>query len=130
MAVNKNMRILVVDDFQTMRRIVINLLKQLGFGNVTEAADGQQALDKVKNEQIDLIISDWNMPNMTGIDLLRKVRASEQFAHIPFLMVTAEAQQENIIEAVQAKVSNYIVKPFTKATLEDKVTFIIKKMGL
>jgi len=125
MAVNKNMRILVVDDFQTMRRIVINLLKQLGFGNVTEAGDGQQALDKVKNEQIDLIISDWNMPNMTGIEFLRGIRADERNKAIPFIMVTAEGKKENVIAAVQAGVNNYIVKPFNAATLKEKMIKVI-----
>ena len=130
MPYNPNMRVLVVDDFSTMRRIVRNILRQLGFQNVVEADDGTSAWDVLNREKIDFIVSDWNMPQMTGIELLRKVRASEQFANIPFLMVTAEAQQENIIEAVQAKVSNYIVKPFTKATLEEKVNLVLKKMGM
>lgn len=125
MAVNKNMRILVVDDFQTMRRIVINLLKQLGFSNVTEAGDGQQALEKVKGEQIDLIISDWNMPNMTGIDFLRLIRADERNKAVPFIMVTAEGKKENVIAAVQAGVNNYIVKPFNAATLKEKMVKVI-----
>ena len=111
MPYNPNMRVLVVDDFSTMRRIVRNILRQLGFQNVVEADDGTSAWEVLNREKIDFIVSDWNMPQMTGIELLRKVRSSEQFAAIPFLMVTAEAQQENIIEAVQAKVSNYIVKP-------------------
>jgi two-component system, chemotaxis family, chemotaxis protein CheY len=121
MPYNPNMRVLVVDDFSTMRRIVRNILRQLGFQNVVEADDGTTAWDVLNREKIEFIVSDWNMPQMTGIDLLRKVRASEQFAHIPFLMVTAEAQQENIIEAVQAKVSNYIVKPFTADTMKQKI---------
>ncbi|MBQ9405531.1 MAG: chemotaxis response regulator CheY [Desulfovibrio sp.] len=121
MPYNPNMRVLVVDDFATMRRIVRNILRQLGFQNVVEADDGAAAWDLLNREKIDFIVSDWNMPQMTGIELLRKVRASEQFASIPFLMVTAEAQQENIIEAVQAKVSNYIVKPFTADTLKQKI---------
>lgn len=125
MAVNKNMRILVVDDFQTMRRIVINLLRQLGFKNVTEAADGQKALERVEAEQIDLIISDWNMPNMTGIDFLRAVRSSEKHKSIPFIMVTAEGKKENVIAAVQAGVNNYIVKPFNAATLREKMIKVI-----
>lgn len=115
------MRVLVVDDFSTMRRIVRNILRQLGFQNVVEADDGTSAWEVLNREKIDFIVSDWNMPQMTGIDLLRKVRSSEQFANIPFLMVTAEAQQENIIEAVQAKVSNYIVKPFTADTMKQKI---------
>ena len=116
-----NMRVLIVDDFSTMRRIVRNILRQLGIANVVEADDGTTAWDILNREKIDVIVSDWNMPKMPGIDLLRKVRASEQFADLPFLMVTAEAQQENIIEAVQAKVSNYIVKPFTADTLKQKI---------
>ena len=118
---DKELKFLVVDDFSTMRRIVRNILRQLGFQNVVEADDGTSAWDVLNREKIDFIVSDWNMPQMTGIELLRKVRASEQFAHIPFLMVTAEAQQENIIEAVQAKVSNYIVKPFTADTMKQKI---------
>ena len=118
---DKELKFLVVDDFSTMRRIVRNILRQLGFQNVVEADDGTSAWDVLNREKIDFIVSDWNMPQMTGIELLRKVRASEQFANIPFLMVTAEAQQENIIEAVQAKVSNYIVKPFTADTMKQKI---------
>ncbi len=121
MAYDLNMRVLVVDDFSTMRRIVKNILRQIGFTNVTEADDGTTAWEVLNKEKIDFILSDWNMPQMTGIELLRKVRASEEFAEIPFLMVTAEAQQENIIEAVQARVSNYIVKPFTAETLKQKI---------
>lgn len=121
MPINPDMRILIVDDFSTMRRIVRNILRQLGMNNVVEADDGTTAWDTLNREKIDFIVSDWNMPKMTGIELLRKVRSSEEFADIPFLMVTAEAQQENIIEAVQAKVSNYIVKPFTADTLKQKI---------
>ena len=121
MAYDPNMRVLVVDDFSTMRRIVRNILRQIGLNNVVEADDGTVAWDILNRDKIDFIVSDWNMPNMTGIELLRKVRGSEQFADIPFLMVTAEAQQENIIEAVQAKVSNYIVKPFTAETMKQKI---------
>jgi two-component system, chemotaxis family, chemotaxis protein CheY len=125
MSVDKNMRILVVDDFLTMRRIVINLLRQLGFANVTEAADGKLALEKVKTEKIDLIISDWNMPNMTGIDFLRQLRSEEALKGIPFIMVTAEGKKENVIAAVQAGVNNYIVKPFNAATLKEKMVKVI-----
>ncbi len=121
MAFNPNMRVLVVDDFSTMRRIIKNILRQLGFTNVVEADDGTTAWDVLNKDKIEFIISDWNMPQMTGIDLLRKVRASEEFGDLPFLMVTAEAQQENIIEAVQAKVSNYIVKPFTAEVMKQKI---------
>lgn len=126
MATDKNMRILVVDDFSTMRRIIKNILRQLGYTNVVEADDGTSAWEILNKEQIDFIVSDWNMPQMTGIELLRKVRSSEEFASMPFLMVTAEAQQENIIEAVQAKVSNYIVKPFTAETLGQKIDKIFE----
>ena len=121
MAFNPNMRVLIVDDFSTMRRIVRNILRQIGLSNVVEADDGTTAWEILNREKIDFIVSDWNMPKMPGIDLLRKVRASEQFGNLPFLMVTAEAQQENIIEAVQAKVSNYIVKPFTAVRQKQKI---------
>lgn len=121
MPYDPNMRVLVVDDFSTMRRIVKNILRQLGFNDIVEADDGTTAWEVLNKDKIDFIVSDWNMPKMTGIDLLRKVRASEEFADIPFLMVTAEAQQENIIEAVQAKASNYIVKPFTPETMKQKI---------
>ncbi len=121
MAYNPNMRVLVVDDFSTMRRIIKNILRQLGFTNIVEADDGTTAWDTLNKDKIEFIISDWNMPQMTGIDLLRKVRGSEEFSDLPFLMVTAEAQQENIIEAVQAKVSNYIVKPFTAEVMKQKI---------
>jgi Response regulator containing CheY-like receiver, AAA-type ATPase, and DNA-binding domains len=121
MGYNTNMRILVVDDFSTMRRIIKNILRQIGFNNVVEADDGTTAWDTLNKDRIDFIISDWNMPQMTGIELLRKVRSSEEFADLPFLMVTAEAQQENIIEAVQARVSNYIVKPFTAEVMKQKI---------
>ena len=121
MALNKNMKILVVDDFSTMRRIIKNILRQLGFNNIVEADDGTSAVGILEREKVDLIISDWNMPNMTGIEFLRHVRSTDETKEIPFLMVTAEAQQENIIEAVKAKVSNYIVKPFTADTLNEKL---------
>jgi len=124
MAYDTNMRVLVVDDFSTMRKIIKNILRQLGFTNIVEADDGSTAWETLNKDNIDFIVSDWNMPNMSGIDLLRKVRASEEYSDIPFLMVTAEAQQENIIEAVQAKVSNYIVKPFTPETLGQKIAKI------
>lgn len=121
MPFDPDMRVLIVDDFSTMRRIVRNILRQIGLNNVVEADDGTTAWDVLNRDKIDFIVSDWNMPKMTGIELLRKVRSSEQFADLPFLMVTAEAQQENIIEAVQAKVSNYIVKPFTADTMKQKI---------
>lgn len=121
MGFDPNMRVLVVDDFSTMRRIVKNILRQLGFTNIVEADDGTTAWEVLNKDRIEFIISDWNMPQMTGIELLRKVRSSEEFADLPFLMVTAEAQQENIIEAVQAKVSNYVVKPFTAEIMKQKI---------
>jgi len=127
MALNKNMRILVVDDFSTMRRIVKNILKQLEFTNVVDADDGTTAWEVLNKDKIDFVVSDWNMPKMTGLELLKKVRNSEEFADVPFLMVTAEGQQENIIEAVQAGVSNYIVKPFTPETFEQKIKKIFKE---
>jgi len=127
MPASKEMRILVVDDFSTMRRIIKNILRQLGYNNILEADDGSTAWEILNKEKVEFIISDWNMPKMPGIELLRKVRSSEEFAEMPFLMVTAEAQQENIIEAVQAKVSNYIVKPFTAETLGQKIDKIFDK---
>lgn len=125
MTVDKNMRILVIDDFQTMRRIIINLLRQLGFTNMAEADDGSTAWEKLQAEHVDLIVSDWNMPKMTGMDLLRKVRADEKYKTTPFIMVTAEGKRENVIAAVQAGVSNYIVKPFNAATLKEKLSKVI-----
>lgn len=116
-----DMKILIVDDFATMRRIVKNILVQLGYKNIVEADDGTTALDMLKNEKIDLIISDWNMPKMTGLDLLKTVRSNDATASLPFIMVTAEAQQHNIIQAVKAKVSQYIVKPFTAETMQEKL---------
>ena len=121
MAYDPNMRILIVDDFSTMRRIIKNILRQLELNNVVEADDGTTAWEILNKDHIDFIISDWNMPQMTGIELLRKVRASEDYGRLPFLMVTAEAQQANIIEAAQAGVSNYIVKPFTAETMKQKI---------
>lgn len=118
---NPSMKILVVDDFSTMRRIIKNLLKQLGYSNVDEAEDGNQALARLKSEKYEFIVSDWNMPNMTGLELLQAVRADGSLKDIKFLMVTAEAQQENVIAAVQAGVNNYIVKPFTADTLKEKI---------
>lgn len=116
------MKVLIVDDFATMRRIVKNILTQLGYKNIIEADDGSTAVDVLKNQKVDLIISDWNMPKMTGLELLKHVRADASLANTPFIMVTAEAQQDNIILAVKAKVSQYIVKPFTAETLGEKIT--------
>ena len=123
-----NMKFLVVDDFSTMRRIVRNLLKELGFTNVQEAEDGVDALNKLRGEKFDFVVSDWNMPNMTGIDLLRNIRADAALKHLPVLMVTAEAKKENIIEAAQAGASGYVVKPFTAATLDEKLKKIFANM--
>lgn len=126
MSADPNMKILVVDDMSTMRRIVKNIMKQLGFANVEEAENGQDALDKLKVDTFGFVISDWNMPVMTGIQLLRAIRADENLKAIPVLMVTAEAQKENLIEAIQAGVSNYIVKPFTAEVLQEKMNKIFK----
>ncbi|MDO8350120.1 MAG: chemotaxis response regulator CheY [Gallionella sp.] len=122
-------RFLVVDDFSTMRRIVRNLLKELGFVNVQEAEDGVQALSKLRADTFDFVVSDWNMPNMTGIELLRAIRADASLKHLPVLMVTAEAKRENIIEAAQAGASGYVVKPFTAATLDEKLKKIFQNMN-
>lgn len=121
MPYDPKMQVLIVDDFSTMRRIVKNILRQLGFVNIAEADDGVTAWEYLQKHKIDFVVSDWNMPQMTGIELLRKVRADPKLGNMPFLMVTAEAQQENILEAAQAKVSNYIVKPFTADTLKKKI---------
>ena len=126
MPADLSMKILVVDDMVTMRRIVKNILKQLGFGNVDEAENGQEALQKLKADTFGFVVSDWNMPVMTGIDMLRAIRADEKLKAIPVLMVTAEAQQSNLIEAVQAGVSNYIVKPFTAEVMQEKIGKIFK----
>ena len=119
-----DIKIIIVDDFATMRRIVKNILKQIGFNNIEEADDGATALPLIKTQNFDLIVSDWNMPQMSGLELLKAVRADDQLKDTPFLMVTAEAQKENIIEAVKAKVSNYIIKPFTAETLAEKINKI------
>ncbi len=121
MAIDTSMKVLVVDDFATMRRIVKGVLKQLGFNNIVEAEDGSAALESLKKEKVGLIVSDWNMPKMTGLDLLKAVRGDEDLKQTPFIMVTAEGQKENVIEAVKAGVSNYIVKPFTPETFSEKL---------
>ena len=126
--VDPNMKFLVVDDFSTMRRIVRNLLKELGFTNVQEAEDGVDGLNKLRSEEFDFVVSDWNMPNMTGIDMLRAIRADPTLKHLPVLMVTAEAKRENIIEAAQAGASGYVVKPFTAGTLDEKLKKIFQTM--
>lgn len=125
MAVDKNMNVLIVDDYKTMLRIVGNLLKQLGFSNVDEATDGSMALEKFKNKTYGLIISDWNMEPMSGLDLLKQVRTSPSNSNIPFIMVTAESKTENVIAAKQAGVSNYIVKPFNAETLKAKMVTVL-----
>ena len=122
-------RFLVVDDFSTMRRIVRNLLKELGFANVDEAEDGAVALQKLKSAPYDFVVTDWNMPNMDGLTLLQNIRATPSLKHLPVLMITAEAKKENIIAAAQAGASGYIVKPFTAATLSEKLEKIFEKMG-
>lgn len=127
---DKNLKFLVVDDFSTMRRIVRNLLKELGYTNVDEAEDGVVGLQKLKGGGFQFVITDWNMPNMTGIELLKEVRADVTLKHLPVLMITAEAKKENIIEAAQSGASGYIVKPFTAATLEEKMNKIFEKFGM
>ncbi|MBK9019107.1 MAG: chemotaxis response regulator CheY [Sulfuritalea sp.] len=123
------LKFLVVDDFSTMRRIVRNLLKELGYANADEAEDGAVALQRLKAGGIDFIVTDWNMPNMDGLALLQAVRADPALKHLPVLMITAEAKRENIIQAAQAGASGYIVKPFTAATLGEKLTKIFEKLG-
>lgn len=126
---DKNMHILVVDDFPTMRRIVRTLLKELGFANVEEAEDGNEALTKLRSNPFELVVSDWNMPNLDGLEMLKKIRSDDALKHLPVLMVTAEAKKENIIAAAQAGASGYVVKPFTAATLEEKLNKIFEKMA-
>jgi len=121
------MRFLVVDDFDTMIRIIKNTLGDLGYNDVITARNGEQAYQIITKEKIDFIISDWNMPVMTGIELLKKVKGAPEYAHIPFLMVTAEAEKENIVQAIQAKVDQYIVKPFTPEMLGQKIGFALHK---
>jgi len=126
--VDKNMRILVVDDFATMRRIIRNLLRDLGFNNTLEADDGTTALPMLQNGQFDLLITDWNMPGMQGIDLLQAVRADPRLRSLPVLMVTAEAKRDQIVLAAQAGVNGYIVKPFTAQTLKEKIEKIFERL--
>ena len=122
-----SIKVLVVDDFATMRRIIKNVLKQIGFTQILEADDGTTALGVLKENKIDLIISDWNMPQMSGLDLLKTVRKEESTKEIPFVMVTAEAQKDNVLQAVQAGVTNYIVKPFTADAVKEKLTQVFAK---
>lgn len=124
------LRFLVVDDFSTMRRIVRNLLKEAGYTDADEAEDGLVALNKLRNSNFDFVVCDINMPNMNGFQLLAEVKKDEKLKHIPVLMVTAEARKEDIVLAAQQGAAGYIVKPFTKATLEDKVNLILTKRGL
>jgi two-component system, chemotaxis family, chemotaxis protein CheY len=124
MAIDKTMHILVVDDYSTMRRITKNLLKQLGFSEIEEASDGADALKKMQERPFELVISDWSMETMSGLDLLKRMRADAKLKHIPFIMVTAESKPENVIAAKKAGVSNYIVKPFNAETLKNKMTGI------
>lgn len=121
MAIDTSIKVLVVDDFATMRRIVKGALKQLGFKDIIEAEDGKAAYDELKKEKVGLIVSDWNMPNMTGLELLKAVRGDDGLKDIPFLMVTAEGQKDNVVEAIKSGVSNYVVKPFTPDTFSEKL---------
>ncbi len=123
------MKILVVDDFSTMRRIIKNLLRDLGFNNTQEADDGSTALPMLQKGDFDFVVTDWNMPGMQGIDLLKAIRADEELKNIPVLMVTAEAKREQIIAAAQAGVNGYVVKPFTAATLKEKLDKIFERLG-
>ena len=125
---DKGMKILVVDDFPTMRRIVRNLLKELGYSNVDEAEDGQADLARLRGGSYEFVISDWNMPNLDGLAMLKEIRADANLAHLPVLMVTAESKKENIIAAAQAGANGYVVKPFTAATLDEKLNKIFEKL--
>lgn len=125
MTVSKDMAILIVDDYKTMLRIVRSLLQQLGFTNVDEATDGKSAFDMISARSYGLVISDWNMQPMTGLDLLKKVRANAPTANLPFIMVTAEARTENVVAARQAGVNNYIIKPFTQQVLKQKISAVL-----
>ena len=126
---DKNMKILIVDDFSTMRRIIKNLLRDLGYNNTHEADDGNTTLPMLKNGDYQFVVTDWNMPGMQGIDLLKAIRLDDKLKHLPVLMVTAEAKREQIIEAAQAGVNGYIVKPFTAATLKEKLDKIFERIG-
>lgn len=126
----QKLRFLVVDDFSTMRRIVRNLLKELGYTNVEEAEDGLKALGRLRSESFDFVVSDWNMPVMDGLTLLTEIRKDEQLRHLPVLMVTAEAKKENIVAAAQAGANGYVVKPFTASTLDEKIAKIRTKLGV
>lgn len=125
---NRKMKVLIVDDFATMRRVIKNLMKSLGFENFEEAEDGAKALKILKTTKIDFVITDWNMPNMTGLELLKEIRKESRLAHIPVLMVTAEQKREQIITAAKEGVNGYIVKPFTGETLSDKLNKIFERI--
>ncbi|MBF0338140.1 MAG: chemotaxis response regulator CheY [Magnetococcales bacterium] len=122
------MKILVVDDFSTMRRIVKNILKQLGFDKIEEAEDGEQAFNKLKTGGFDFLVTDWNMPNVSGLELLKRVRSDAKLKSMPVLMVTAEAEKEQVVEAVKAGVNNYVIKPFTAEVLKEKIEKIFEKL--
>jgi len=126
--VNKDMKILVVDDFSTMRRIIKNLLRDIGFTNVTEADDGTSALPMLEKGNFDFIVTDWNMPGMQGIDLLKAIREDPELAALPVLMVTAESKKDQIIAAVQAGVNGYVLKPFTAQTLKEKIEKMFQRL--
>lgn len=130
MKTKKEFKFLIVDDFSTMRRIVRNLLKELGYAHAEEAEDGVVALNKLKQEQFDFVVTDWNMPNMTGIDLLKAIRQDPNLKQLPVLLITAEARKENIIEAAQSGASGYIVKPFSAEVLNEKVDKIFSRIGV
>ena len=125
MTIDKSMNVLIVDDYKTMLRIIRNLLKQIEFSNVEEASDGAEALSKLRTGNFGLVISDWNMAPMTGLDLLKEVRADARLKHTPFIMITAESKTENVVAAKQAGVSNYIVKPFNAETLREKIEKVL-----
>ncbi len=127
MAIDYKMKILIVDDFSTMRRIEKNILKHIGFTDIDEAGDGSEALQKLRTKKYDFIISDWNMPVMEGIELLRAVRADDSLKHLPFLMVTAEAEKASVLLAIKEGVSNYIIKPFTEEVIKEKIEQIFNK---
>ncbi|HBG46129.1 MAG TPA: response regulator [Deltaproteobacteria bacterium] len=126
---DNNMKILVVDDFSTMRRIIKNILREIGYNNVDEADDGTTALEKLRTGKFDFVVTDWNMPNMPGIDLLKHIRQDDSLKNTPVLMVTAESAKENVVTAVQAGVNNYIVKPFTAAALKERIDLILQKVN-
>ncbi len=126
---DQNMRILVVDDFSTMRRIVKNVLKQIGYSNIDEAEDGADALNKLRSRRYDFVVSDWNMPNLDGLEMLKQIRSDEQLKGLPVLMVTAEAEKEKVVTAIRAGVNNYIVKPFTAETLKQKMEQIYERLS-